>query len=70
MWYSLIDVDGNAYSIMGYTQSAMREQGFEKLEINKMLNEAMSSDYSNLIHVCSKYLNMCNERSNDYVAKL
>ena len=34
--YTLVGVDGNAYSIMGYTAQAMRRNGFTKEEIDQM----------------------------------
>lgn len=60
--YSLVGVDGNAYSLMGYTMDAMKREGFSKSEVDKMLKEATAGDYSNLICVCSKYLDMVNEK--------
>jgi len=62
--YSLVGIDGNAYSIMGYVKEAMREQGFSKEERDKYLQEAMSSDYNNLLVVSMKYIDQCNERMN------
>ena len=60
--YSLLGVDGNAYSIMGYTQNAMRHANFSKNEIDEMLKEAMSSNYNNLICVCASYIDKVNEK--------
>lgn len=60
--YSLVGVNGNAYALMGYTQRAMRENGFEKTDVDKMLKDAMSSDYNNLIRVCDSYIQKINEK--------
>lgn len=60
--YSLIGVDGNAFSIMGYTATAMKNTGFTKDEISQMYSEAMSSDYNNLLVVCGNYIDMVNDR--------
>lgn len=60
--YSLVGVDGNAYSIMGYTMDAMKKTGFTKEEIDQMLEQAKSGDYYNLIAVCDDYIRMVNER--------
>ena len=60
--YSLIGVDGNAFSIMGYTANAMKNEGFTKEEIDGMYKEATSSDYNNLICVCGGYIDKINER--------
>lgn len=61
--YSLVGVDGNAYSLMGYTQDAMAEQGFNKEEIDTFLKDAQSSDYSHLVDVCYMKVRECNERA-------
>lgn len=58
--YSLIGVDGNAYSIMGYTANALKREGLRNL-ISQMHAEATSGDYDNLIAVCFKYVEMANE---------
>lgn len=60
--YSLIGVDGNAYSIMGYTARAMKDAGCSKEEVDKMHEEAMSGDYSNLICVCDNWIDKVNEK--------
>ena len=59
--YSLVGVNGNAYSIMVYTQRAMRNAGFNKADIDSMLDDAMSSDYNNLIRVCDSWIDKVNE---------
>ena len=60
--YSLIGVDGNAYSIMGYTARAMKDAGCSKEEVDKMYKEAMSGNYSNLICVCDNWIDKVNEK--------
>jgi len=60
--YNLVGVDGNAYSLMGYTQGAMRETGFSKDEINKVMTDAKSKDYNNLIVVLDRAIQDCNKR--------
>jgi len=60
--YSLVGVDGNAFYIMDYVKKAMEKEKFPKAEINEMLAEAQSSDYDNLIAVCLRWINKCNER--------
>ena len=59
--FSLVGVDGNAYSIMGYTSRAMERANFPKEEIDKMYNEATSGNYYNLIAVCDGYITKVNE---------
>ena len=63
--YSLVGVDGNAYAIMGYTQKAMRENGFTKDEIQVMLDDAKSGDYYHLIAVCDTWIDTVNKKLED-----
>lgn len=60
MRYSLVGIDGNAFSIMGYTGRALKEVGRSGL-VKKMQSEAMSGDYNHLIQVCMGYIDMANE---------
>ena len=64
MRYSLIGVDGNAFMLMGYTARALKETGHRDL-VSKMHEEATSGDYYNLIAVCDRYLDICNEGLED-----
>lgn len=62
--YSLTEAaDSNAFSLMGYTRGAMKEQGFSEEEIDKTMNEAMSGDYMNLVATLSNKIHLCNERA-------
>lgn len=61
--YSLVGVDGNAYCLMGYTQEAMKEQGFSKKEIDETMDEAMSGNYMHLVAVLNSKIRLCNERA-------
>lgn len=60
MKYTLVGVDGNAYSIMGYTARALKQAGLRD-KVDEMYKEATSGSYSNLIAVCDKYVQMANE---------
>lgn len=60
MKYTLVGVDGNAFSLMGYTASAMKKEGLGEL-VPEMQKRAMSGDYSNLICVCAEYVEMANK---------
>lgn len=57
--YTLAGVDGNAYSIMGYTSRALKQTGHRDL-VDTMFSEATSGDYNNLICVCMKYIDIAN----------
>ena len=58
--YCLVGIDGNAYSIMGYTMRAMKREGLRD-DVNKMLEEAKSGDYDHLLSVCQGYIEKCND---------
>lgn len=47
---NLVGIDGNAFVIMGAFQVAARQAGWNKAEIDDVLNDAMSSDYDHLLH--------------------
>lgn len=59
--YSLVGIDGNAYSIMSYVSKAMKETSHTKEEVDAYLNDAMSSDYSHLLSVSSNMIDKINE---------
>ena len=59
--YSLIGIDGNAYSIMGYVVRAMDNEDKTEAEVDKFLAEAKSGDYENLVCVALAMINTLNE---------
>lgn len=59
--YTLVGVNGNAFSVMGYVSNAMRECKFSRQEIDEYRKEAMSGNYDNLIAVSLDYIDKCNE---------
>ena len=58
--YSLVGVDGNAYSVMGYTSRVLRKEGLGSL-VDEMNDKAMSGDYNHLLCVCMDYVDKANE---------
>ena len=46
---TLVGIDGNAFAIMGAFQREARRQGWTSEEINKVLEEARSSNYDHLL---------------------
>ena len=60
--YTLIGVDGNAFAVMGYVQSAMRHEKFTKEEIDTYIKDATSSNYDHLLCVSMEQIDKCNER--------
>lgn len=57
--YTLVGVDGNAFSVMAYTAKALRREGLSNL-IDEMQSKAMSGSYYNCIAVCDEYVNIAN----------
>lgn len=60
--YTLVGVDGNAFSVMGYTSKALKREGLEDL-VEEMRDKAMSGDYNHLISVCLDYVEKANEKA-------
>lgn len=59
--YSLIGTDGNAFAVMGYVNTAMRQTGMSEKEIEKYDNDAMSGDYHHLLKVSFDMISVCNK---------
>jgi hypothetical protein len=51
----LVGSDGNAFNIIGLCNKEARKQNVPAEKINEFMNEAMSSDYSNLLRTCMKW---------------
>ena len=62
--YDLVGIDGNAFSVMGYTARALKQTGHRDL-VDQMHKEATSGDYDNLLCVCMKYIDIANEGLED-----
>lgn len=60
--YSLIGVNGNAFSVMGYVRRAMKETGFTREEIEAYTKDATSGDYNHLLVVSIDMIDRCNEK--------
>ena len=58
--FSLVGVNGNSLSVMGYTTSAMRKAGFSK-EIDEYYKQATSGDYDHLLSLSVQWIDKCNE---------
>lgn len=59
--FTLVGVDGNAYSVMGYVTNAMRQAGMSKEERDTYLKDAMSDDYNHLLVVSMEMIDKVNE---------
>jgi len=47
----LVGLDGNAFSLMGAFSKEARRQGTPKSEVDAVLKDCMSGDYSHLLNV-------------------
>jgi len=59
--YSLVGIDGNAFSVMGYVVNCMKKEKKSKEQIDEYLKEAKSSDYDNLLCVSMDMVEELNE---------
>ena len=51
----MVGLDGNAFAIMGAFQRQARKEGWTQEEINEVLDEARSGDYSHLISTIANH---------------
>lgn len=56
----LVGEDGNAFSILGRAQQAMRRAKVDKEVIKEYMDEAQSGDYNHLLATTMNYL-ICDE---------
>lgn len=61
--FTLVGVDGNAYSVMGYVQRCMRICHKSKEEQDAYIKDAMSSDYNHLLVVSCEMIDKLNEEN-------
>lgn len=66
--YSLIGIDGNAFSIMGYVAKSMKDEGLSDSEKSDYTKEAMSGDYNNLLRVSQDVITKLNDANCEEVA--
>lgn len=59
--YTLVGVDGNAFSIMGYVRSAMKRAQMTSQDIDAYTKDATSSDYNHLLVVSCEMIDKVNE---------
>ena len=51
----VIGEDGNAFSIMGRANKALKDGGIAEVEREQFFRECMSSDYDNLLRTCMRW---------------
>lgn len=66
--YTLVGINGNAYSIMGYVRVAMDDANMTNNDIDAYVKDATSSDYDHLLAVSCEMIDRVNEilGLNDY----
>ena len=52
----LVGVDGNAFSIMGYTLRQLKRGGWSRTDANRVIDIAKLSDYNHLLATCDSVL--------------
>lgn len=65
--FNLVGIDGNAFNIMSYVRSAMRQCGFSREKIDKYKTDAMSGDYNHLLVISFDMIDQCNDAYKAYV---
>ena len=60
--FSLVGVDGNAFNIMAYVKTAMREAGFSKKERSEYVEDCMRGDYDRLLILSEDMIDRCNRQ--------
>lgn len=63
--YSLIGIDGNAFSVMGYTARALKKSGHPDM-VRCMYDRATKGDYEDLLWVCQRYIDIANGEMEDF----
>ena len=61
---NLVEVDGNAFALLGAFQLAARRQGWPARRITEVTTEARNGDYDHLLATLAKYT----EGSDDFGA--
>ena len=69
--FSLVGVDGNAFSVMAYVKTAMREAGFSKKERSEYVEDCMRGDYDRLLIFSEEMIERCNDALGlDYILRI
>ena len=59
--FDLVGIDGNAFSVIGYTSKAMKKAGYSQQEIKQYQQLATSGDYNALLVLSYEWIDKCNE---------
>lgn len=58
--YSLVGQDGNAFFLLGYVNRCLKREHFTKEDVDNCDKLAMQGDYTHLVGVLDKYIDLCN----------
>ena len=61
MSYTLIGLNGNAFTILSYVRKAMKRSGYSKTKINEYLESAKSGDYNHLLRLSQNMIERINQ---------
>jgi hypothetical protein len=61
---NLVGVDGNAFSLIGYTSKCLKQAKWSRQDIETFQKIALSGDYYNVIVTCDSVLNETDEDEN------
>ena len=59
--FDLVGIDGNAFNIMAYVKTAMREAGFSREEMSEYIKDCMRGDYDRLLILSEEMVERCND---------
>ena len=59
--FDLVGIDGNAFNIMAYVRTAMREAGFSRKEMSEYIENCMRGDYDRLLIISEEMIERCND---------
>ena len=58
---TLVGLDGNAFALMGAFSRQARREGWSREEIDAIMKEAMSGDYSHLLRTLADHCEDCED---------
>lgn len=64
---TLVGIDGNAFAILGHFKRSARRSGWPNAEVEKVINDAMSSDYNHLLYTINKCFDDCVSHCDDEI---
>ena len=59
--FDLVGINGNAFNIMAYVKTAIREAGFRREEMSEYVEDCMRGDYDRLLILSEEMIERCND---------